>query len=360
MSASANPIIWNVPGTKALGAPGADMLILEQGTIIAGTVRGGALSDGQALGLNTRLSSPLMPGAIALIGAGSGTGMGALSDSLVAGLDNRLKEQVPLKGLLSLLYGEDGGLFAVDPVVESVKSCLSGGQPFQDGVRHFSTLFMSAGLRIHVGAILAGGFGETQNRHLIISSDLPLSQTVLWAVLTRLRTALFLTYRLHGVDHAADTLVLAATGKTPLTYKASDEELTDIAAAAYAMAAKTLLTPLFEKEGWTLRLRVAGAQNAEECEKLITAIAGGIRRIRNTDMTPAQRWQLLRLSIARSGIDTLAREDLTLITPSGVLVEEGRLNAAPDAQALWHSVFDAGEPLTWQLVRGSVSLEVTL
>ncbi len=362
---------WYVDGVQVgLNEAGDTLaLLLEKGTLLAGGVRGGALSDGQGKWLAERFASPLMPQAIVLSSAGAATGLGALSDGMMAGTASRTAGELslPESSLWLFLAGEDAKLMAAEPIVKGAR------EAFERATKHeavkapewlttlYRPLLLSHETRFQVGGWLVGDMKENTNRHLLLMTDLPLTQTELRKVEEPLRAEALRLYALHGIDSAADSVTVISTGKAIQKTSLTAEERVGFLSQTLQMVLDELLKRTSSQAGWVHEVQVTGAQDEKELSALTLCLSRAFLRLANSkDVSWKEASHTLRREVARSGVETLSPEDLTWMAGDVLLAQEGRVQIGEEQDAAWRAVLDGKVPFWFSLARGQAKGKVWL
>lgn len=349
------------------------VMVLEKGALMAGRARGGALADGQGKWLADRFTSPLMPQVLVLSPAGAITGLGALSDGAMGGIVARVSAtlSLPESSLLFLSEGEDATLVAADPIAQGAGRAMRavGAEGVEEGVhfpgwvKAFETPFMSTGATFKTAGLLLGLLAEGLNRHVVLVTDFPLTQTELSKVLRPLARDLMMLTRTKGVDTSADSVVLVSTGKAELSLSLPSADRIAMVTRAFDVVMKGLLREAGLLRGWRHPVQIEGAQSDEELSALVTAFSDALQALTRSHETTEEgedtdvpSWsdasRLLRRFIARAPVETLAAEDLTWIVDDVVLADEGKVAHSADAERAWAAFWRGKTTLRWQLHRG--------
>lgn len=360
---------WYVDGVRAGVNEGGDTiaLLLEKGILLAGGVRAGALSDGQGKRLAERFASPLMPQVLVFSRAGAITGLGALSDGMMAGSAARIAAELslPESSLWLFSTGEDAKLMAADPIVKGAREAFQKATQNEEAdapdwlTSTFRPLLFPHGTRFQVAGWLVGDLSENTNRHLVLMTDFPLSQTELKKVEAPLKAQAFRLYALHGVDSSADSVTVLSTGKALQTTLLSPEERVGFLTQTMQMVLEELLKKASAKVGWTHEVQITGAQDESEVSALALCLARAFVRLATM---PERSWQeavhALRREVARSGVETLGAEDLTWMAGDVLLSEEGKTRTGEASDAAWRAALEGKLPFWWSLARGQAKGKV--
>ncbi len=344
---------------------GAVVLTLERGTLMAARVRGGALSDGQASTLVERFAAPFMPSALVLLPAGSATGLGALSSGIALQVSQRVPSMLNLapSAVLSMLFGAEGTLVSTAPYMDAAKRAFVALSPvlspeqaeLTEAVTLFSSPFVTSAGRFQVAALRAGTLAEDSSRHLVLITELGVTQTVLNKLVARFAPSFFAALAARGLDTVADSFVLLSTGTRTLDVALDESELVALLSGALSTVMNGVLERSFRAALPTITVEIEGAQSVQECQALGAAMGSALRNARTccadgtlTFATFLPRW---RRAAARSGIETLGQEDMVLLLEGETLAAAGVRPSAETQAALWQRAL-AGETLTWRLLRG--------
>lgn len=350
-----------VSGLLWAWSEGTGVIALPRSAKTRWRVNGGALLDGQARWLEHERTNPIAPQLLVLTTGSSLTGNGALSDSMMQGMHDRVAHAASLPGTQVILManGPEATLMAVDPVVQGVRSALGRLAPRiasnelpGEVSAHFIQLRL-ADSAIELAGLLVGNWEEGHNRTLILQCDWALRGTLHERLLEQLSQDVFNSLRASGIDASADTVMLVSSGQVAAGSAIPDEEFEIILLNAF----RRLIEGLLKQRGRFVAFEMLGAHNAEEVEAMSHALAkawNGTPDVRTLASPEGQRLanEQWRRALVRSRIATLTLEDLTWML-NGVLVREsGHIQSGAAVTEAWQQFRQGEGRARWLMQRG--------
>lgn len=181
-----------------------------------------ALGDGTAQALRMRRMSGSRTCCILMSRGYPMFGAGGLSDAGLSAFRHEAlrRLELPEDALALLLQGTRRELTPVGGLVERCTEAWkrAGGEALlPEGWTGFEMPFMTQDGVMRVGALSAGGAVPTENRVLLLATDVPVREVILQRIADRAAGPLFAWLRAVGVLSAADVvMVVSAAGRRPV------------------------------------------------------------------------------------------------------------------------------------------------
>lgn len=353
-----------VSGLLWAWSDGTGVIALPRSAKTRWRVNAGALLDGQARWLDHERTNPIAPQLLVLTTGSSLTGSGALSDSMIEGMHDRVAHAstIPASQVIVMASGPEGTLMAVEPVVQGVRSALGRLSPTisttdlpNEVSAHFFKLRLADSV-IELAGLLVGNWEEGYNRVLILQCDWGLRGALHEWLLEQLSQDVFNSLRASGIDASADTVMLVSSGQVVAGSAIPDEELEIILLNAF----RRLIEGLLKQRGRFVAFEILGAQNAEEIEAMSHALANACKGMPDVKVLASPEGQRLaneqwRRALVRSRIATLTSEDLTWML-NGVLVREsGHIQSGAAVTEAWQQFRQGEGRARWLMQRGMAS-----
>lgn len=311
-----------------------------------------ALADGTAQALRMRRMSGSRTGCVLMSRGHPMFGAGGLSDAGLSALRHEAlrRLELPEDALALLLQGTRRELTPVGGLVERCTEAWkrAGGEALlPEGWTGFEMPFMTQDGVMRVGALSAGGAVPTENRVLLLATDVPVREEILQRIADRAAGSLFAWLRAVGVLSAADAvMVVSAAGRRPVT--SIDDPAAEMLARALELAVGRVSETWAGALGRNIRVRLEGLRDEEEAEHLIAALAGVGGWLRGAG-TPREASLVLRAALEQSALPGLEA--------SGFAV---RLGECADALALasvqeLSDLQEGRAAITLSMARGNLS-----
>jgi len=311
-----------------------------------------ALADGTAQALRMRRMSGSRTGCVLMSRGHPMFGAGGLSDAGLSAIRHEAlrRLELPEDALALLLQGTRRELTPVGGLVERCTEAWkrAGGEALlPEGWTGFEMPFMTQDGVMRVGALSAGGAVPTENRVLLLATDVPVREEILQRIADRAAGSLFAWLRAVGVLSAADAvMVVSAAGRRPVT--SIDDPAAEMLARALELAVGRVSETWAGALGRNIRVRLEGLRDEEEAEHLIAALAGVGGWLRGAG-TPREASLVLRAALEQSALPGLEA--------SGFAV---RLGECADALALasvqeLSDLQEGRAAITLSMARGNLS-----
>lgn len=335
---------FSVDGGVAAAVPAAACTVLS--------LPQAALADGTAQALRMRRMSGSRTDCVLMSRGLPMFGAGGLSDAGLSALRHEAlrRLELPEDALALLLQGTRRELTPVGGLVERCTEAWkrAGGEALlPEGWTGFEMPFMTQDGVMRVGALSAGGAVPTENRVLLLATDVPVREEILQRIADRAAGSLFAWLRAVGVLSAADAvMVVSAAGRRPVT--SIDDPAAEMLARALELAVGRVSTAWAGALGRNIRVRLEGLRDEEEAEHLIAALAGVGGWLRGAG-TPREASLVLRAALEQSALPGLEA--------SGFAV---RLGECADALALasvqeLSDLQEGRAAITLSMARGNLS-----
>ena len=214
--------------------------------------------------------------------------------------------ELPEDALALLLQGTRRELTPVGGLVERCTEAWkrAGGEALlPEGWTGFEMPFMTQDGVMRVGALSAGGAVPTENRVLLLATDVPVREVILQRIADRAAGPLFAWLRAVGVLSAADVvMVVSAAGRRPVA--SIDDPAAEMLARALELAVGRVSEAWAGALGRNIRVRLEGLRDEEEAEHLIAALAGVGGWLRGAG-TPREVSLVLRAALEQSALPGL-------------------------------------------------------
>lgn len=267
-----------------------------------------ALGDGTAQALRMRRMSGSRTGCILMSRGYPMFGAGGLSDAGLSAFRHEAlrRLELPEDELALLLQGTRRELTPVGGLVERCTEAWkrAGGEALlPEGWTGFEMPFMTQDGVMRVGALSAGGAVPTENRVLLLATDVPVREVILQRIADRAAGPLFAWLRAVGVLSAADVvMVVSAAGRRPVA--SIDDPAAEMLARALELAVGRVSEAWAGALGRNIRVRLEGLRDEEEAEHLIAALAGVGGWLRGAG-TPREVSLVLRAALEQSALPGL-------------------------------------------------------
>lgn len=311
-----------------------------------------ALADGTTQVLRLRRMSGSRTGCILMSRGLPMFGAGVLSDAGVSALRHEALRRLglPEDALALLLQGTRGELMPVGGFVERCAEAWkrAGGEVLlPEGWTGFEMPFMTQDGVMRVGVLSTGGAAPTENRILLLATDVPVREEVLQRIADRAACLLFAWLRAVGVLSAADVvMVVSAAGRRPVT--SLDDPAAEMLARALELAVGRVSTAWAEALGRNIRAHLEGLRDEEEAERLIAVLAGVGGWLRKAE-TPREASLLLRAALEQSALPGL--EDSGFAMRLGECADALSLASAQELSDLQ----EGRAAITLSMARGNLS-----
>ena len=231
-----------------------------------------ALGDGTAQALRMRRMSGSRTGCILMSRGYPMFGAGGLSDAGLSAFRHEAlrRLELPEDALALLLQGTRRELTPVGGLVERCTEAWkrAGGEALlPEGWTGFEMPFMTQDGVMRVGALSAGGAVPTENRVLLLATDVPVREVILQRIADRAAGPLFAWLRAVGVLSAADVvMVVSAAGRRPVA--SIDDPAAEMLARALELAVGRVSEAWAGALGRNIRVRLEGLRDEGEREHL--------------------------------------------------------------------------------------------
>lgn len=287
-------------GVAAVAVPAAARTVLS--------LPQAALGDGTAQALRMRRMSGSRTCCILMSRGYPMFGAGGLSDAGLSAFRHEAlrRLELPEDALALLLQGTRRELTPVGGLVERCTEAWkrAGGEALlPEGWTGFEMPFMTQDGVMRVGALSAGGAVPTENRVLLLATDVPVREVILQRIADRAAGPLFTWLRAVGVLSAADVvMVVSAAGRRPVA--SIDDPAAEMLARALELAVGRVSEAWAGALGRNIRVRLEGLRDEEEAEHLIAALAGVGGWLRGAG-TPREVSLVLRAALEQSALPGL-------------------------------------------------------
>ncbi len=289
---------------------------LPEATLMDGTAQ--ALRLGRLAGSRTRCV--LMSRGLPMFGAGglSDAGLRALRHEMLRRLE------LPADALAFLLQGTRRELVPVGPLADRCVQAwrrLSAGALLPDGWTGLEVPVMTPEGLMRAGALASGGAAPTENRVVLLSTDVSVRPELLQVIADRAAQPLFSWLRAAGVLSAADAVMIASPSVGRPVSSMTDAGADMLVKAVELTLGKISRTWAAEL-GKTVCVRIEGVRDEIETDRLVSAFMGAGVWLRAA-RSPREASLVLRAALERSAL-------------AGLDASGFALRCGDDADALTH------------------------
>ena len=267
-----------------------------------------ALADGTAQALRIGKLAGSRPSCVLMSRGQPMFGADGLSDAGLSALRHEMlrRLELPADALAFLLQGTRRELVPVGPLADRCVQAwrrLSAKALLPDGWTGLVVPVMTPEGMMRAGALASGGAAPTENRVVLLSTDVPVRMELLRAIADRAAQPLFSWLRAAGVLSASDAVVITSPSVgRPLS--SMSEPGAEMLAKAIELTLEGISRVWAAELGKTVRVRIEGVRDEREADHLISAFTQAGMWLRAA-RTPREASLVLRGALERSALPGL-------------------------------------------------------